>query len=200
MTIAPVTIAPGMTVTVDQFEKVAAALAEHAPEVAVSWDQWIDPSRWGLVPDEDTGRCYKAEFTLSDHPGLLRRVNVWFEPDLRVKGRPRPHSHPWPFTAHVLTGGYSEDRYVLDGGDVHQEQAEHRPDGVNDMPRDLFHEVTDLHTEPGGTLTLMVASAPGVRGGWGYLDPSTGRYDPAPPSSDAFWRAWRALNPHREAT
>ncbi|MDL4813176.1 hypothetical protein [Actinomadura opuntiae] len=196
MTIMTATIAPGLTVTTAQYEAAAAALTAHAPDVSLTWRDWTTPHRWGLVPDETTGRCYKAEFTLQDHPaGLLRRINLWFEPDVREKGRPRPHSHPWPFTAHVLTGGYSEDRYILDGG-VHQEHAEHRPGGTNDLPRNLFHEVTELH-EPGATLTLMVASAPGVWGGWGYLCPDTGRYDPSPPPSDAFTRAWRDLNPHR---
>lgn len=196
MTITSADIAPGLTVTAAQFEAAAAALAEHAPDVALTWEQWTAPHRWGLVPDEDTGRCYKAEFTLSDHPRLLRRINIWFEPDLRGGGRPRPHSHPWPFRAHVLTGGYSEDRYVLDGGAVAVDAAEHRPGGVNHLPRGLFHEVTELHGAPGRVLTLMVATAPGVRGGWGYLDPDTGRYAPAPPPSTTFQQAWRKLNPH----
>ncbi|WP_281174908.1 hypothetical protein [Actinomadura oligospora] len=42
----------------------------------------------------------------------------------------------------------------------------------------------------------MAATGPGVRGGWGYLDLSTGHIGPAPPASDAFQRAWRSLNPH----
>lgn len=193
------TIAPGLTITSHQFETAAAALDVHAPDVTLTWEAWTTPARWGLVPDEDTGRMYKAEFTLQDHPdGLLRRINLWFEGDVRGKGRPRPHSHPWPFRAHVLTGGYSEARYVLDDGDVRQEHADHRPGDANTLPRELFHEVTELHDAPGRVLTLMVSSGPGVRGGWGYLDPDTGHYDPAPPPSDAFARAWRALNPHRE--
>lgn len=104
------------------------------------------PGPVGLVPDEDTGCMYEAEFALQDHPGgLLHRINIWFEPDLRDKGRPRPHSHPWPFNARPLTDGYTE----------------HRPGDVNTLPREVFHEVTELHDAPGRVLTLMAASAPG---------------------------------------
>ncbi|WP_214103262.1 hypothetical protein [Acrocarpospora catenulata] len=193
--IDPVILLPGLTVTVRQYESAAAGLAVHAPDVTLTWEQWTDSARWGLVPDEETCRPYKAEFTLQEHPDLLRRVNLWYEPDLRGGGAPRPHSHPWPFTAHILSGGYTEHRYTLTGGDLEVVEAAHRPGDANELPRDLFHEVTDLH-EP-ETLTLMVATAPGVRGGWGYLDPDTGRYTPAPPPSDAWRQAWRALNPHR---
>lgn len=204
MSIEPVTIAPGLTVDPRQFETAAAALAVHAPDVSLTWRAWTDQARWGLVPDENTGRCYKAEFTLQDHgtepSGLLRRINIWYEPDLRGGGSLQPHSHPWPFTAHILSeGGYAETRYTRTGTDVDVTEAVHRSGEANTLPREVFHEVTELHDAPGRVLTLMVATAPGVKGGWGYLDPDTGHYDAAPPPSDAFVRAWRALNPHREA-
>ncbi|GAA1564124.1 hypothetical protein GCM10009678_54030 [Actinomadura kijaniata] len=74
--------------------------------------------------------------------------------------------------------------------------ADHPTGDANPIPQDLFHEVTDLHTEPGATLTLMMATGPGIRGSWGYLNPDTGHIDPAPRPSDTFRRAWRSLNPH----
>lgn len=204
MTIETVTIAPGLTVTGRQFELVQLGLAQHAPDVTLTWEQWTAPARWGLVPDEQTMRPYKAEFTLQDHgtvpSGLLRRVNIWFEPDLRGDARPMPHSHPWPFTAHPLDGGYAETRYIRAGdGTVEASWHVHAPGDANVLPRDLFHEVTELHAGvQEHPLTLMVATGPGVRGGWGYVDPDTGHYDPAPPPSETWQRAWRALNPHLE--
>lgn len=51
------------------------------------------------------------------------------------------------------------------------------------MPRGVWHEVTDLHTEPGDALTRMAATVPGIRGCRGYLNPDTGHADPAPPQS-----------------
>lgn len=191
-----VTIVPGLVVTADQFELATAGLANHAPEMTLTWEQWTAPARWGLVPDEQTMHPYKAEFTLQDRPGPLRRINIWFEPDLRGDNAPRPHSHPWPFQAHVLAGGYTETRFAVTGGAVDLTVAEHETGATNPLPRDLFHEVTGLHTEPGGTLTLMTATGPGVRGGWGYLDPNTGEYEPAPAPSSEFQRAWHLLNPH----
>lgn len=192
-------IIPGLSVDEALYEAAASGLVEHAPEVGpLTWERWVDPQGWTLVPDEQTLRPYKAELTLREHPaGTLRRINIWFEPDLRGDNAPQPHSHPWPFTAHVLAGGYDEDRYVRhDDGRVDQVGATHPAGGTNELPRDLFHEVTEIH-EPGRTLTLMVATAPGVRGGWGYLSPDTGIYTAAPPASPAFLSALRALNPHR---
>ncbi|MER7212433.1 hypothetical protein ABT340_35720 [Streptosporangium sp. NPDC000239] len=191
------TVAPGLTLDEALFEAAAEGVAAHAPELgALSWEQFTAPSGWTLVPDEETGRAYKAELTLQEHPHLLRRINVWFEADLRGNAAPRPHSHPWPFTAHVLLGGYDEERYVRKGYEIIQGAASHRAGRANVLHRELFHEVTEIH-EPGRTLTLMVADAPGVRGGWGYLSPDTGAYIAAPPPSEAFLAALRELNPHR---
>ncbi|MFF3441390.1 hypothetical protein [Streptosporangium sp. NPDC002721] len=66
----------------------------------LTWERFTAAAGWTLVPDEGTGRVYKAELTLREHPvGTLRRMNIWYEPGLRGTGQPNPHSHPWPFPA-----------------------------------------------------------------------------------------------------
>ncbi|MEU7004335.1 hypothetical protein [Nonomuraea sp. NPDC046570] len=114
MTTTTALIVPGLTVTAAMYEVAAAGIELHSPDVGpLTWETWTDPARWTLVPDEQTMRAFKAEFTLRDYAdGTLRRINLWHEPDLRGGASPKPHSHPWPFIAHVLAGGYSEQRYT----------------------------------------------------------------------------------------
>uniref|UniRef100_UPI003F4977B7 hypothetical protein n=1 Tax=Amycolatopsis sp. CA-096443 TaxID=3239919 RepID=UPI003F4977B7 len=69
---------------------------------------------------------------------------------------------------------------------------EHRAGGRNDVPRSVYHEVTEIH-EPGRTLSLMVCGR-GERGAWGYLD-TTGLHTPTAPDPD-FKAKLRQLNPH----
>jgi hypothetical protein len=78
---------------------------------------------------------------------------------------PAPHSHPWDFAAHVLLGGYSEDRYTPDGDSVRADRGvEHVVGGVNSVGREVYHEVTEIHA-PGATLSLMVCGRR-ERGRW----------------------------------
>ncbi|MFI6290034.1 hypothetical protein ACIBEJ_00525 [Nonomuraea sp. NPDC050790] len=66
---------------------------------------------------------------------------------------------------------------------------------ANTRPRDPYHEVVAID-EPGQTLTLMVATEPGVPGGRGYLDPDTSRCTPGSASPE-FMATFRKVNPHR---
>jgi hypothetical protein len=188
-------IVPGLELTEAMYEAAAPGVAAHAPEFApLTWERFTAPSDWWLVPD-DCGDGYKAELVLREDAQAAVKLNLWFLPDLRGGEQSRPHSHPWDFRAHVLLGGYSEDRYVPDAGAVRAERAvEHRSGGVNAVPRTVYHEVTEVH-EPGRTLTLMVCGR-GERGAWGYLDTSTGQHLPVPPDPK-FGTRLRVLNPHQ---
>ncbi|RSN46560.1 hypothetical protein [Actinomadura sp. WAC 06369] len=187
-------IIPGLVVTDPMRQAAAAALDAHAPDVGpLTWARWTQPEGWTLVPDED-GTAYKAELTLWQSDARTVRVNLWYAPDRRGGAQPRPHSHPWAFRSHILAGHYVEDRYELAGGRVRTELGvEHRAGSVNEIPRELYHEVTEV--EP-GTLTLMLCG-PGERGGWGYLDPETGQHTPTGPDP-AFRARLAALNPHQQ--
>lgn len=193
----PVLIAPGLKLTDALYETVAAGVAAYAGDLApLTWQQFTTPTAWWLIPD-GTGQLSKSELTLTEERERTIKINVWSAPDIRGTDAPLPHSHPWPFEARILLGGYSEDRYVLDGGGrVHAEMGrEHTQGTANVVDRSLFHEVTGLHTAPGATATLMVCGR-GERGTWGHLDPATSTI--APPQRDPrFPEHLRALNPHR---
>lgn len=188
------TIVPGLTVDSELFEAAAHGLTTHAPERApLTWPTFIDPAGWTLVPD-DCGSGYKAELVLLNTRERTLKINLWYLPDLRGGQRSQPHSHPWDFAAHVLLGGYSEDRYTPDGSRVlAQRGVEHRQGGVNDVSRRVYHEVTEIHA-PGRTLTLMMCGR-GQRGAWGYLDTDTGQHISVRPDPKFAGRL-RALNPH----
>ena len=58
-------ILPGLPADTDQFERVAAAMGEHAADLpALTWRRWSDPGAWCLVPDP-AGAAYKAETILA---------------------------------------------------------------------------------------------------------------------------------------
>lgn len=182
----------GLVVDEAVFGSVIEGLSTHAPAVQPpAWDAFTDEYRWTLVPDAE-GAGYKAEFLVHHSPGATVKVNVWMAPDLRRGEEPMPHGHPWPFTAHLLMGGYTEQRYRLTDGSVDAHTVTHRQGGANHLPVSVFHEVTDVH-EPGRTVSLMVCGA-GRSGLWGYLDPQTGRVTPPRPDP-AFQERLKALNP-----
>lgn len=189
-------IAPGLVLDDELFGAAEAGVSAHAPHLApLTWRQFAEPAGWTLVPD-DCGDGYKAELVLLNTREATAKINLWFLPDLRGGQEPTPHSHPWAFDAHVLLGGYSEDRYTPDGtGMVRAERGvEHAAGGVNGVPRSVYHEVTAIH-EPGRTLTLMVCGR-GERGAWGYLDLATGQHRHVEPDR-TFAARLRAINPHR---
>ncbi|MFE4397218.1 MULTISPECIES: hypothetical protein [Streptomycetaceae] len=191
----PIRIAPGLTLSTMHYETAAAGIAAHAPTYALTWEQFVHPAAWWLVPDVH-GQLSKAELTLQEDPERTAKINIWFAADTRrPDGRPSPHSHPWTFRSYILGGGYTEDRYrVVDGQVLADLGQEHTEGSTNAVSRDLYHEVTRIH-EPGSTMTLMLCGQ-GRRGTWGHLDPATGRC--ARPDVDpGFTTRLRALNPHR---
>lgn len=191
----PITVS-GLSLTERQYAIAAEGLATHATALFLTWEQFTRPAAWWIVPD-GRGLPSKAEYVVTESEGLTVKINLWLAPDLR-HSTPRPHSHPWDFRSHILAGGYTEDRYTLDEkGTVDAALGnEHAEGTINRIDREIYHEVTELHTQPGDTMTLMVCGR-GVRGRWGYLDPATGRVEPA--SRDPrFLAHLRALNPHQQ--
>jgi hypothetical protein len=195
--IRPVTVADGLRLDPEMYETTVAALQRVAPEVAtkLSWERFTRRESWTLVPDANRPQVpfYKAELVLLERAPWTRalKVNVWVAPDLRRDGAPMPHNHPWPFNAHVLLGGYKEDRYALNDG--HVDNREHKEGDINEIPLTTFHEVTEILV-PGRTLTLMDCGK-GTPGTWGYLDPDTGQFTRDKPDP-AFMTLLRDRNPH----
>lgn len=186
-------VLPGLVITSVMLDAALAGVADHATDLAVPAEDLLDPMSWWAVPGPD-GAPYKWERTFLDSVDRTVRLNVWRSPDLRDNERSKPHSHPWPFTAHVLLGGYEEDRYVPDAGLVlRNTKIEHTEGGRNDVGLHVYHEVTHIE-HPGRTVSLMVCGR-GERGRWGYLDPDTGEHRRAErePGFDAMLRA---VNPH----
>ncbi|MEV7198265.1 hypothetical protein AB0N81_41750 [Streptomyces sp. NPDC093510] len=188
-------IVPGLGVTGEMYEAASAGVAEQIPELApLTWERFIDPSGWTLVPD-DRGAAYKSELVLLRTAERTVKINLWSLPDRRGEERAHPHNHPWAFRAHVLLGGYDEDRYVPEGGRVVPElSVGHGSGGLNDVALDVYHEVTAIH-EPDQTLTLMVCGT-GRKGQWGYLDTDTGEHVVTEPDP-TFLERLRAINPHK---
>ncbi|MEU7230133.1 hypothetical protein [Streptomyces chrestomyceticus] len=189
-----ITVLPGLTVDARLYEAAAAGLAAHVPDrEPLTWERFIAPSSWWLVPDE-SGHASRAELTLRESQQATIKINVWLRPDLRGPGgRPLPHSHPWSFESHILTGAYDEDRYQVAGdGQVRAYLGmTHQGGDINRVDRAVYHEVTRIHAP--GTMSLMVCGR-GERGAWGHLDLTTGRHLPARPDPD-FRAKLEALNP-----
>ncbi|MEU3186016.1 hypothetical protein ABZ707_17710 [Streptomyces sp. NPDC006923] len=186
-----VQVLPGLPVNEDLFDAAVRGLADFAPDDAITWEDFTSEDRWLLVPRPD-GLAYKAELLVRREESRTVKVNLWLGPDRRGGEQPRPHNHPWEFTAHVLRGGYTEERYELVDGELVTETRVHEAGGTNHVPLSTFHEVTRI-AAPGGTLTLMVCGA-GRKGAWGYIDPETGRTEPHQPDP-SFRQHLAALNP-----
>ncbi|MFF7446509.1 MULTISPECIES: hypothetical protein [unclassified Streptomyces] len=186
-----VRVVPGLTVDEELFDATVDGLARFTPDESLTWAEFTSEDRWLLVPDSD-GVGYKAEAVLRREEGRTVKVNLWMAPDLRDGEKSRPHNHPWEFTAHILAGGYTEQRYEVVDGQVVTETQVHMAGDTNEVPLSTFHEVTDIQA-PGRTLTLMVCGA-GREGDWGYLNPTTGELEPNRPDP-GFRDRLIALNP-----
>ncbi|MET9779119.1 hypothetical protein ABZ023_33555 [Streptomyces sp. NPDC006367] len=187
----PVEIVPGLVVDEQLFDAAVAGLAAHAQDERVTWGSFTDEQNWTLVPGPD-GAGYKAEYLVRGEKERTVKINLWFSPDLRDGEAPKPHNHPWEFTAFILLGGYTENRYEVVDGRVEKTTQVHKAGEQNHLPLRTFHEVTQI-AEPGRTLTLMVCGA-GCKGAWGYIDPETGEFEENQPDP-GFRTHLQALNP-----
>src|SRR5919106_4229624 len=177
-------ILPGLVLDDELYEAAAAGIAEFAPEHApLTRERFTTPTEWAMIPDEHCD-LVKAEMVLSRSIEATRKINIWFAPDLRGDAFPLPHSHSWFFESHVLLNGLTEDRYDTNGDQVTTEyNVAHRFGTSYQVPKHLYHEVTDIHGEPGRAMTLMVCGV-GKRGDWGYLDVDTGAHRQIEPDPD----------------
>jgi hypothetical protein len=193
-----VEVVPGLVLDGELYETAAAGIATHAPDVAaLSWETFVRPRSWLLVPDEQ-GELSKAEMTVATSVERTVRLNLWFRADLRGGNRPVPHNHPWVrFEAQLLLGGYDEDRYERtdSGAVVAQLGVVHASPAVNAVDHDTFHEVRAVHA-PGRTMSLMVCGR-GQRGDWGHLDIDTGEAHRSQPVV-GFDAMLAALNPQHD--
>jgi hypothetical protein len=186
-------IIPGLAIEEEHFELAAAALSEHAPHRALTWEAFTRPTNWWLVPDPG-GKPYKAEFELIKTKQRTIKINIWFAPDLRRDGTPQPHNHPRDFNAFTIAGGYEESRFARRGSTVDSITRTHSAGDVNAITRAEFHEVVAIH-DPGRTMSLMVCGE-WVRGSWGHLEPDTGRVQLNDPAVDpGFNDRLYAINP-----
>lgn len=186
-----VEVIPGLIVDEEMHEHAARGLERHAPDERLTWEAFTDEHSWLLIPDPD-GAGYKGELVVHRREDRTIKINLWMAPDLRAGASPAPHNHPWAFRAHVLMGGYTEQRYQVLDGRVHAETRSHMASGENDVPLDVFHEVTHIHA-PARTLTLMVCGE-GRTGNWDYLDVATGTFEENP-ADPTFKARLLALNP-----
>lgn len=184
-------IIPGLIVDEEMHQHAVRGLAEHTPAEKLTWETFADENSWLLVPDPD-GAGYKAELVLRRDKDHTVKINLWMSPDLRAGAEPQPHNHPWEFSAYVLMGGYTEQRYRVVDGAVRTETQEHERGGHNHVPLDVYHEVTKIH-DPGKTLTLMVCGQ-GRKGEWGYLNLTSGKFEKNQPDP-TFKERMVALNP-----
>ncbi len=198
------TVAPSLVLDDEMYELALDALGQCAPEqvAGFTWNRFIDRESWRLIPDvaNPDEPFFKAECKVKHGPPYEQtiKLNVWRSPDLRRDGAPVPHNHPYRrFRSRILRSGYTEDRYTVHDGRVELERdCLHQAGGVNDMPHDVFHEVTSV-LEPGRTLTLMDCG-PSKKEYWGYLDPDTGLYTPnkKSPIDPRFKMLLLDRNPH----
>jgi len=118
-----------------------------------------------LIPGLD-GAPYKAESRRDgEEPGTLERFSVWIFNDPRDD----PHTHPWPFTSRILTGGYSERRYRKGPDGEWREIGVyvHRAGAVVEMPAGDAHVVFDV--KEGTTTHMLIGKLIAGAQDWGHL-------------------------------
>ena len=121
------------------------------------------------------GEPFKTELVEERSPERTIKWNFWHLPD----DDRAPHNHPWDFVSEIVSGGYSEIRYWLDGdGAVKSDVMTHVAGDFVSVPRAHYHVVVAI--EP-NTTTRMVCGPATPGNAWGYLDIATGQHYPAKP-------------------
>lgn len=186
-----VEVAPELFIDEEMYGKAVEGLGNRAIQLAepLTWERFTDHDTWLRIPDAQhpDESFYKAEAQLALDPSMLVdgdeksrtvKINLWRTPDLRGDGAPNPHSHPWPFTADVLMGGYDDDQYFIVNGGIEVETHQHEAGGQNKIALPTFHEVTTIN-DPDRTMTLMDCGPRTAQ--WGYLNPDTAAFTPNTP-------------------
>lgn len=205
---------PGLIVDEELYGAAAAGLAAHAPDQdALTWDAFVVPTRWWLVPGPDDDAvgvplAYKAEFEVTKTSDLTVKINIWYRPDLRSAETSKPHTHPWEvMEAHPVLGGYEDQHWhrSASGLLVEQGSAVNIPGRVNRIFARDYHEVTSI-ASPGRTVSVMVCGRwihdESYQGIWGHLDLDTGRHVPVqrdPAAQERFCSRLYRINPQHAA-
>lgn len=67
-------------------------------------------------------------------------LHVFTQPDLG-----HPHDHPWPFTTHIIEGGYVEEVYTIHADGSHSmEVVERRPGTSHHVEAGTVHRIISL--------------------------------------------------------
>src|SRR5687767_5409352 len=139
-------VAPALELDTEMYELAREALSEYAPDKVenFTWERFVTRESWFLIPDVEhpDEPWYKAEFVIKNEAPWSQTVklNVWRSPDLRRDGAPMPHSHPWPFTGHVLMGGYEEDRYSVEHADLLADPYSFSNVGLGNVAQGVLHQ------------------------------------------------------------
>jgi len=150
-------------------------------------------SPFNLIPDQ-LGAPFKAESRRDgEEPDTLERFTVWIGDDPRDD----PHTHTWPFTSTILTGGYTERRYRKGPDGEWREIGVyvHRKGAVVEVPAGDAHVVYDVL--PGTTTHMKIGKLTAGPRDWGHLvqADSSGELTYVPNESDpSFLGRLQALN------
>jgi hypothetical protein len=127
------------------------------------------PTPEGIARTEQLGPHFAKIFL----PETALPFHVFSEPDFGP-----PHDHPFPFTSHVLLGGYVEDIYTLQpDGAYTVERIERKPGTSHKVEAGTVHRILEL---PAGLCITRVDA--------GLTERTSGFYDFRP---DGIWhRYW----------
>lgn len=135
---------------------------------------------------------FKSELTLLRDPQIGTKKILWWHGD---DPRVTPHNHPWNFRSAILSGGYTEERYWLSRtGSIKRETLTFTAGMINEVPADVFHNVTRVLP---GTVTYLDCGPAREGGAWGYMELGEGEYIPSTELVVSDLKdCFAALNPH----
>lgn len=147
------------------------------------------------IPNAGSGanarHSFKSELVLLRLPDQATRKILWWH---AADPRTVPHNHPWDFRSAILSGGYTEERFRIDDGEIIREVVEYAAGDVNVVPADVFHNVIDVKPE---TVTFLDCGPARAGNEWGYLNPADGEYsDWKQHSPENFVELFKLLNAH----
>ena len=106
-------------------------------------------------------------------------LHIFTQPDLGY-----PHDHPWPFTTHIIEGGYTEEVYTLHADGTHSMQViERRPGTSHKVLASTVHRIVSL---PAGFCVTQVRP--------GLMERTSGFYDFRP--DGIYHRLWHEADWH----
>lgn len=138
--------------------------------------------------DDGSTGIFRVDTVVTATPEYTEKYLHWLCADPQEK----PHNHPWDFVSTILRGGYTEEVFWIQDGEIVSQLRSYKAGQQNFSETWEYHRV--ISVEP-NTLTHMICGEASENNAWGFLDLEKGSHIAATRDPE-FGAMMKEVNPH----